>query len=576
MLPQWFRPQRSCLGIATGAFTLLAVVFAGLSLAFAHEGHDHGEAKTPAAASALPRITVQSELYEVVGVLKDGRLTIYLDELATNEPVTDASLAVTIGEDEAIKAEPAEDGTYTVASSRFGGGGSLAIVFAVTARNGDDLLIGSLNLPKAGKPEASGVPAARWSTWAAGIPSPARNPAVLSLATFALGILFANLLRTRRVVPAVAAAVATTGVLAVLVGTAFGHEGHEHSHDNAAPAAIAVPVSDAPRRLPDGTVFVAKPTQRLLEVRTATARPETARRAVNLIGRVIADPNRSGLVQSINGGRVIALETGLPRIGQAIRKGEVLAKIEPTMPQADRTTISERMGEIEQMIAVAETKLRRIRQLAEKNVVPQSQVADAEIELEGLKRRREVMRQTRAEAEILYAPADGVISMAKVVPGQVVQAQDIMFQIVDPQALWVEALVFGEVDPTSLAEANAVWSSGQAVQLVYQGFSRALQQQASVVHFLIRNPPDKLNIGQPVTVIAKSGAPVAGLVMPRDAIVRSNNGEAIVWQHVEPERFVAKAVRTEPLDAARVVVVAGIREGERNVVRGADLVNQIC
>jgi membrane fusion protein, heavy metal efflux system len=49
---------------------------------------------------------------------------------------------------------------------------------------------------------------------------------------------------------------------------------------------MAAGMSDAPRRLPDGTAFVAKPTQRLLEVRTAAAERETVRPAVNLIGPV--------------------------------------------------------------------------------------------------------------------------------------------------------------------------------------------------------------------------------------------------------------------------------------------------
>jgi hypothetical protein len=58
-------------------------------------------------------------------------------------------------------------------------------------------------------------------------------------------------------------------------------------------------------------------------------------------------------------------------MGQAVAKGEVLASIEPPMAIADRTTISERMGEIEQGIAVAEAKLRRLRAMAE---LPRSRI----------------------------------------------------------------------------------------------------------------------------------------------------------------------------------------------------------
>ena len=106
---------------------------------------------------------------------------------------------------------------------------------------------------------------------------------------------------------------------------------------------------------------------------------------MKLIGRVIGDPNRTSVVQSLHGGRIIALDSGLPRIGQVVRKGDVLVKIDPYLPQADRTTIAEKTGEIEQLIAVAEMRIRRLRPLADRGAVPQSQVTDLETELEGLK-----------------------------------------------------------------------------------------------------------------------------------------------------------------------------------------------
>lgn len=334
-------------------------------------------------------------------------------------------------------------------------------------------------------------------------------------------------------------------------------------------------MSDAPRRLPDGTAFIAKPSQRLLDVRTAGAISETATPAVSLIGRVIGDPNRTSIVQSAHGGRVTPLDGGLPRIGQAVRKGEALVQIDPYIPLADRTTIAEKIREIEQLIALAEIRIRRLRPLAERGAVPQSQVLDLETELEGLRLRRETIRNTRNELELLRAPTDGVIVSAKAARGQVVQPQDILFQIVDPNGFWVEALAYGDLDPQSLAEATAVTASGQTMSLSYQGFSRALQQHASIVQFAIPTPPANLSLGQPVTVMAKTGAPVAGLIVKRDAVVRGANGEAMVWLHAAPERFEARPVRTQPFDATRLVVAGGVTDGERVVVRGADLINQI-
>jgi RND family efflux transporter MFP subunit len=551
-------------------------MFLSPSALFAHEGHDDDATRSALASSTYPRVTANSELYELVGIVRGERLSIYLDHFATNESVSDAKIKVAIGDAEPVDAEPTENGIYTIPFRSLARTGSLEVVFSVTATRGDDLLVGALTLPSDTEPGDAGASSigAVSSIWISSIPWPIRHPIALILITFGLGVLFGHLHRSGRFAPAIATGAVAVGVLVILVVVALGNNDHDHS-SSAARTTMGAGMSDAPRRLPDGTAFVAKPTQRLLEVRTAVAQPESVRPAVNLIGRVIGDPNRTSVVQSIHGGRVIPLEGGIPRIGQSVSKGDVLGQVEPYLPLADRTTISEKTGEIEQMIAVAETKLRRLRPLAEANAVPRSQITDIEAELAGLRLRREAIRNTRTEPELLRAPTDGVITVAKVVPGQVVQPQDMLFQVVDPKAFWVEALVYGTVDASSLADATAVATGGQTMPLAFRGFSRALQQHASLVHFAVSEPPPDLSIGQPVTVVAKSGVPVTGIVVPREAVVRSGNGEAIVWLHVEPERFEPRPVRTQPFDATRVVVAAGVTEGERLVTRGADLVNQI-
>ena len=578
MLPVRLRPFWLLTSMRSfAALTSIAALVLIPSVSRAHEGHDHDDsARAALASSTYPRVTAQSELYEVVGILKGDRLLIYLDRSATNEPVTDAKVKVTIGDGEAIDAAPAENGTYAVSSRRLTGAGSVEVIFAITASSGDDLLVGAMTLPKADVPGAgvSSTAGPTVSRWIAALPAPIRNPIVLTVVTFALGILFGHLQRSGRVVPAIATGAAAVGVLVVLVAVALSQEAPDQAGSAARPSTDG-PMSDAPRRLPDGTAFVAKSTQRLLDVRTVAAKPETATPAISLIGRVIGDPNRTSVVQSVQGGRVVPLEGGLPRVGQPVGKGDVLVKIDPYLPLADRTTISEKTGEIEQLIAVVETRLRRLRPLAEGNAVPRSQITDAETELEGLRRRREAIRNARTEPEFLRAPTDGVIAMAKVVPGQVVQPQDTLFQIVDPKGVWVEALAYGEIDPTSLAGATAVTTGGQTMALTYQGFSRALQQHASIVHFVVPEAPDNLSIGQPVTVLATSGVPITGFIIARDAVVRGSNGEAVVWVRVEPERFEPKPVRTQPFDASRLIVAAGLTEGDRVVVRGAELINQI-
>lgn len=561
-------PIQCCLKrqlVRLGAIGLgcLAGLILSLAVSVAHEEHDHGDADNSAVvSSAYPRVSARSELYEIVGILKGGQLSIFLDDAVTNEPISDAALQVTIGDSAPIEAKKEQNGIYTAAFPDPKLTGSVEVIFSVAAKKGDDLLVDSFTLPQSAIPPAKPEHA---------LVSAGRSAAILALAGLGLGLLFGYLRRQGRTVAATSAGVAA-GACVVLAAIAFGGWRNSASDATASPPQS---LSDAPRRLPDGTAFAAKPTQRLLDIRTVVSEPQTVRPALNLIGRVIADPNRSSIVQSVYGGRVVPSEGAIPRIGQLVSKGETLVKIEPHLPVADRTTILEKVGEIEQLIAVAENKIRRLRPLADRGAVPQGQVNDLESELEGLRARRETVRNSRSDHELLRASTNGIITAAKVVPGQVIQPQDVLFQIADPKGLWVEALAYGDIDLSAPVEATAVGSNGQTIRLSYLGTSRALRQHASVVHFAIPEPPAGLNIGQPLTVMVQSGKPEEGLIFPRDSIVRSSNGENIVWLHVTSERFEPRPVRIQPLDATRVIVAAGLNDRERVVVRGADLINQI-
>jgi hypothetical protein len=70
-------------------------------------------------------------------------------------------------------------------------------------------------------------------------------------------------------------------------------------------------------------------------------------------------------------------------------------------------------------------------------------------------------------------------------------------------------------------------------------------------------------------VLAETQEKQAGVAVPAAALVRNGANELIVWVHERAERFVARRVRTAPLDAQRVLVLAGLEGRERVVVQGA-------
>jgi hypothetical protein len=110
--------------------------------AYAHEGHDD-TASVPVTVAGAPRVEATSDLFEVVGVVDRGTMTIFLDRYATNEPVVDAKIDIDAGPAKGV-AQAKPDGTYTFTHAALGQPGSLPITFTVASSADTDLLTGEL------------------------------------------------------------------------------------------------------------------------------------------------------------------------------------------------------------------------------------------------------------------------------------------------------------------------------------------------------------------------------------------------------------------------------------------------
>lgn len=122
--------------------------------AVAGPGHDHGDEAPKAAPSALPRFTASSELFELVGMLEGKTLTLYLDRVDSNEPVTNATLELELA-GAPLKPRPLADGSYRVELAAAPPAGVLPLTATVTVGEEADLLAGELDL-HADAPEEQG------------------------------------------------------------------------------------------------------------------------------------------------------------------------------------------------------------------------------------------------------------------------------------------------------------------------------------------------------------------------------------------------------------------------------------
>ena len=348
---------------------------------------------------------------------------------------------------------------------------------------------------------------------------------------------------------------------------ALADAGHDHG-DNATPV-----TATGPQRLSDGSVFLPKPAQRQIGVRTTVGKVARLPRAVELSGKVMTDPNAGGKVQALLAGRLQPGPRGLPTLGQAVRKGEVLAYVVPSAGAIERSNQAAQLSELRASHTLAEKRLARLKELADS--VPHKEIEAAESELASLAARIAAVGAGLEARDTLVAPASGVIATAHAVAGQVLDAGELVFDIVDPRRLRIEALAFDTALGADVAAAF-VPVGAEKVPLKFVGASPALREQALPLAFRAEGALlSRLAVGQPVTVVVQTRSQVEGVPVPAAALMKNPANQTVVWVKTAPERFAPRVVTFAPLDGVTVVVTSGLAAGDRVATQGATLINQV-
>ena len=554
---------------ATFLIVFFLAVTALISPARAGEGHDHGDAQVTSASESSPRFTAHSNLFEAVGLLLGDELSITLDRYATNEPVLKAKVEVASGSYKAVAVFHADHGDYSLPSTAFKKPGTYAIVLTITAGEQTDLLTGELVVPSPDAQAAHGNHARPWLSWAA-YASGALLLAVIALAT---------LRRRKRRSGLVSNAIFLIALNVIIMSATVPFDakagpGHDHGQE-AAPAAGG----NAPKRQANGSVFLPKVSQRLLGIRTVAVVEANLPKAIELTGRVVLDANAGGKVQPTQAGRVEAGPRGLPTLGQAVRKGEVLAVVRASSSAIERANQQSQSTELKSNLDLAKKRLARLQQL--EGTVPAKDIEAARLDVDSLQQRSRAVGASVVALEALVAPVSGVIAAANVVAGQVVDAREVLFEIVDPSRLSVEASAFDSTLLANIASASASPAAGINVPLIFVGAGRALREGAIPVLFRTAAPKSgspvyaALAVGQLVKVLVQTKEQVKGFAVPASAVVKNAGNQDMVWVHTDAELFVPRSTRVVPLDGATVSVVDGLKAGDRVVTQGAPLVNQV-
>ena len=156
-----------------------------------------------------------------------------------------------------------------------------------------------------------------------------------------------------------------------------------------------------------------------------------------------------------------------------------------------------------------------------------------------------------------------------------VDARELVFEIVDPSRLRIEALAFDAAIASNIGAATMAVGD-KRVPLTFIGASRSLREQALPLVFRAQGDAlTLLAVGQPVRVFVQTKDKVKGVSVPVASLMKNPANQTVVWVKTAPERFEPRTVTTEPLDGVNAAITSGLEPGDRVATQGATLINQV-
>lgn len=171
----------------------------------------------------------------------------------------------------------------------------------------------------------------------------------------------------------------------------------------------------------------------------------------------------------------------------------------------------------------------------------------------------------------LRAEQDGMIIKDDFVLGQVVTPEDVLFEISDISKPWVEANI--KPDDVTDIEKGAkarIQAGDNTLQGKVINIGRILDEETRTlpVRIEVDNKSEILYPGQFVKTIISSKTTHAGITVPAEAVLRSTDGDWVLFVEKAPGRFEPKEVEVIE-NLGDKLVVDGIESGITIISKGA-------
>jgi membrane fusion protein, heavy metal efflux system len=283
--------------------------------------------------------------------------------------------------------------------------------------------------------------------------------------------------------------------------------------------------------------------------------------------------------------------------GTQVKAGETLALLKPRFSDAAArfVEIEAEFGRAEAVLKQAEREFERTRTLAAQQARTERELQQAEAALATAKAQYGAaasLRSTYAANSTnlasgdsgmavlqLRAPIAGVVTKVNAGIGEPVAADQIVFTLLNPQRVWIEARV-PEADATRLSktqdallelagdESRFLSISAEGGQLVFAGLEVDIHTRTIPLIYELGNAKTALRVDQAVRLHVETARADETIAVPDSAIVEEG-GQPVAFVQVSGETFEKRELRLGIRDGNWVQVLDGLKEGERVVTSGA-------
>lgn len=282
------------------------------------------------------------------------------------------------------------------------------------------------------------------------------------------------------------------------------------------------------------------------------------------------------------GGKLIARSA---EVGQRVKKGQVLAKIDPQDLRLAVQAAQAQLDAANLEFVQVQTDLERFKKLRAENFISQAELDRRQLALDAASSR---LKQARAQFNVqsnqnqygeLRAPNDGVIARVFAEVGQVVAPGQAVVQWANENAVEVGIAVpeskVAELKPGQKARVE-LWSGEKALVAKIREISPLADPvtRAFEVHLDVDDPNRVARFGMSATVVFEHALQDQSFKLPITALVAEHTG-AYVWVFDEANGVVNKR-KVEPHDVSEsaFLVKSGLKNGELIVTAGTHVLTE--